>query len=73
MTSWPIEGLPFWLALRTHLARDQCGGLGQQQAPAKQLPAWYVARHLWRDRTYPTFASRQEELLHPQPIHGDLH
>ncbi|TMR08171.1 hypothetical protein ETD86_48925 [Nonomuraea turkmeniaca] len=38
----------------------------------QQLPAWYVARHVWRDRIYPTFASRQE-LLRPQPIHGDLH
>ncbi|GLX06597.1 phosphotransferase [Microbispora sp. NBRC 16548] len=41
--------------------------------PADQeLPAWYVARHLWRDRIFPRFADHQAQ-LRPQPIHGDLH
>lgn len=37
-----------------------------------QLPAWFVARHLWRDRVLPQFAE-QGARLPVQPIHGDMH
>jgi hypothetical protein len=40
--------------------------------PAEQeLPGWFVARHVWRDRIYPMFADRSPGRV--QPIHGDLH
>ncbi|WP_345581239.1 phosphotransferase [Nonomuraea rosea] len=35
-------------------------------------PAWYVARHRWRDRISLTYAAQQRH-LRAQPIHGDLH
>ncbi len=40
--------------------------------PAQQVPAWSVARDLWRDRIYAgqSLPSRQ---VATQPIHGDLH
>ncbi|OON82204.1 phosphotransferase enzyme family protein [Streptomyces tsukubensis] len=38
----------------------------------QDLPPWYVARHLWRDRILPRLAQNQATLRH-QPIHGDLH
>lgn len=38
----------------------------------QQLPAWYVARHLWRDRIY-AWLSAQNGQMRPQPIHGDMH
>jgi hypothetical protein len=38
----------------------------------QQLPAWYVARHLWRDRIF-AWLSVQAERMAPQPIHGDMH
>lgn len=40
--------------------------------PEQQLPSWYVARHLWRDRIF-AWLSTQTESMAPQPIHGDLH
>lgn len=42
-------------------------------APEQQLPAWYVARHLWRDRILPRFADPAALAGAAQPIHGDLH
>jgi Phosphotransferase enzyme family len=36
------------------------------------LPAWYVARHLWRDRIF-AWLSLQAGQLEKQPIHGDMH
>ncbi|MEO3795843.1 hypothetical protein ABGB14_37040 [Nonomuraea sp. B10E15] len=38
----------------------------------QELPAWYVARRLWREQLYPD-AAIQDERLRRQPIHGDLH
>lgn len=38
----------------------------------QDLPPWYVARHLWRDRILPRLAQDQAS-LRPQAIHGDLH
>ncbi|GAA1883727.1 phosphotransferase enzyme family protein [Asanoa iriomotensis] len=38
----------------------------------QQLPTWYVARHLWRDRIF-AWLSTQSERMAPQPIHGDMH
>jgi hypothetical protein len=38
----------------------------------QELPAWYVARYLWRDRVLPQFAGNADRLPR-QPIHGDLH
>jgi Ser/Thr protein kinase RdoA (MazF antagonist) len=38
----------------------------------QQLPTWYVARHLWRDRIF-AWLSTQTERMAPQPIHGDMH
>jgi len=38
----------------------------------QELPAWYLARHLWRDRIFPQFAELDGH-LRLQPIHGDLH
>ncbi len=41
--------------------------------PAEQeLPAWYIARHLWRDRIFPQFTELAGH-MRLQPIHGDLH
>jgi hypothetical protein len=45
---------------------------GPVPSPEQDLPAWYVARHLWRDRILPRFAGPQAP-LRPQPIHGDMH
>jgi Ser/Thr protein kinase RdoA (MazF antagonist) len=41
-------------------------------SPEQELPAWYVARHLWRDRVLPQFAGHADQMP-AQPIHGDLH
>jgi len=38
----------------------------------QQLPAWYVARHLWRDRIFAWLSSCTQQMSN-QPIHGDLH
>src|SRR5262245_28232574 len=38
----------------------------------QELPSWYVARHLWRDRLY-AWLTDQAGRLSSQPIHGDLH
>lgn len=38
----------------------------------QQLPTWYVARHLWRDRIS-AWLSTQTERMASQPIHGDMH
>jgi hypothetical protein len=38
----------------------------------QQLPTWYVARHLWRDRIF-AWLFTQTERMAPQPIHGDMH
>lgn len=38
----------------------------------QQLPTWYIARHLWRDRIF-AWLSTQTEQMAPQPIHGDMH
>jgi hypothetical protein len=45
---------------------------GPVPSPEQDLPAWYVARHLWRDRILPRFDGPQAH-LRPQPIHGDMH
>ncbi|MFG2394973.1 phosphotransferase enzyme family protein [Streptomyces lavendulae] len=45
---------------------------GPIPSPDQELPAWYVARHLWRDRVLPRLAQDLAS-LRPQPIHGDLH
>src|SRR5262249_23159193 len=40
--------------------------------PAEQeLPDWFVARHVWRDRIHPMFAGSGAGTA--QPIHGDMH
>ncbi|GAA0480163.1 hypothetical protein Aca07nite_87870 [Actinoplanes capillaceus] len=41
-------------------------------SPEQQLPTWYVARHLWRDRIF-AWLSTQSGQMAPQPIHGDMH
>lgn len=38
----------------------------------QELPTWYVARHLWRDRINGWFAAHGSQ-LRSQPIHGDMH
>lgn len=41
--------------------------------PAEQPPpAWYVARHLWRDRIHAWLSAQNGQMRH-QPIHGDMH
>jgi Phosphotransferase enzyme family len=42
------------------------------EALDRGLPAWYVARHLWRDRIF-AWMSLHAERLENQPIHGDMH
>ncbi|MGH3901296.1 MAG: phosphotransferase enzyme family protein [Pseudonocardiaceae bacterium] len=37
-----------------------------------ELPAWYVARHMWRDRIY-AWLSTHTYTTSCQPIHGDMH
>ena len=79
------KGQPY--ALGQHIARlhRQLAAGGEQFAdrrlsfepgplpPADQeLPPWYVARHLWRDRIFTWLASHGGQ-LRAQPIHGDLH
>ena len=39
---------------------------------AQELPAWYVASHLWRDRIF-AWLYTQSERMAAQPIHGDMH
>ncbi|WP_406186225.1 phosphotransferase enzyme family protein [Streptomyces sp. NBC_01006] len=67
--------------LHSELARPDAGDFtdrrltfepGPVPSPDQELPHWYVAQHLWRDRILPCLA---EDLvsLRPQPIHGDLH
>jgi len=50
--------------------------LGFERSPVpsaeQQLPSWYVARHLWRDRVF-AWLSVQARQMAPQPIHGDMH
>jgi hypothetical protein len=67
--------------LHEQLARDGAGDFSDrrltfERGPVptieQELPAWYVARHLWRDRIFPRFADYQDRLRR-QPIHGDLH
>lgn len=38
----------------------------------QQLPGWYVARHLWRDRIF-AWLHTQAGTMTAQPIHGDMH
>ncbi|MGH4017955.1 MAG: phosphotransferase enzyme family protein [Pseudonocardiaceae bacterium] len=38
----------------------------------QQLPTWYVARHLWRDRIFAWLYTQTGQMA-PQPIHGDMH
>jgi Ser/Thr protein kinase RdoA (MazF antagonist) len=38
----------------------------------QELPAWFVARYLWRDRIF-AWLSTHSERMATQPIHGDLH
>lgn len=45
---------------------------GPVPSPEQELPAWYVARYLWRDRVLPQFAGLAGQTP-AQPIHGDLH
>lgn len=47
---------------------------GRSPAPPvdQELPAWYVARHMWRDRIY-AWLSTHTHGTSCQPIHGDLH
>ncbi|MGW5689373.1 phosphotransferase enzyme family protein [Nonomuraea sp. NPDC003754] len=45
---------------------------GPAPTSEQELPTWYVARHLWRDRIFPQLADTQRH-LRPQPIHGYLH
>lgn len=45
---------------------------GPLPPPDQELPAWYVARHLWRDRIFTWLAAHGGQ-LRVQPIHGDLH
>ena len=67
--------------LHQHMARDDRGGFSDRRltfesglvpAADQESPAWYVARHLWRDRILPRFADGQAH-LRSQPIHGDMH
>ncbi|MEU9918823.1 phosphotransferase [Streptomyces sp. NPDC051001] len=67
--------------LHTDLARPGVGEFtdrrlsferGPIPASDQDLPPWYVARHLWRDRILPQLAQSHAS-LRPQPIHGDLH
>ncbi|MFG1928806.1 phosphotransferase enzyme family protein [Cryptosporangium sp. NPDC048952] len=46
---------------------------GPIPAADQELPAWFVARHLWRDRILPRFVDADSSALRMQPIHGDLH
>jgi hypothetical protein len=50
--------------------------LSFERSPAppqdQQLPAWYVARHLWRDRVF-AWLYTQADRMTAQPIHGDMH
>jgi Ser/Thr protein kinase RdoA (MazF antagonist) len=44
-------------------------------APAdtdQELPPWYVARHIWRERIM-AWLHLQAQVLPAQPIHGDMH
>ncbi|MFK0047856.1 phosphotransferase enzyme family protein [Streptomyces sp. NPDC090741] len=67
--------------LHAELARPDAGDFtdrrltferGPVPSPDQELPHWYVARHLWRDRILPRLAQDLAS-LRPQPIHGDLH
>ncbi|MFJ8017394.1 phosphotransferase enzyme family protein [Streptomyces sp. NPDC096339] len=67
--------------LHSGLARPDAGDFTDRRltferapvpSPDQELPHWYVARHLWRDRILPRLAQDLAS-LRPQPIHGDLH
>ncbi|MGW2082037.1 phosphotransferase [Streptomyces sp. NPDC001939] len=67
--------------LHSELARPDAGDFtdrrltferGPVPSPDQELPHWYVARHLWRDRILPRQAQDLAS-LRPQPIHGELH
>jgi Phosphotransferase enzyme family len=40
--------------------------------PDQELPPWYVARHIWRQRIM-AWLHLQAQVLPAQPIHGDMH
>jgi Phosphotransferase enzyme family len=40
--------------------------------PDQELPPWYIARHIWRQRIL-AWLHLQAQVLPAQPIHGDMH
>lgn len=40
--------------------------------PDQELPPWYIARHIWRQRIM-AWLHLQAQVLPAQPIHGDMH
>jgi hypothetical protein len=47
-------------------------GLPAAGDPDQELPSWYVASHLWRQRIL-AWLHLQAQILPAQPVHGDMH